>query len=127
MPGVMQALKRNHVSMMYSFSLSYVARTFSQLARCGVKQIGCCYVYDAVDDEGVLVNVGGVHLRVHDKEGNRATATFGGKAPFTEPAVTRESFCDGTVTSALSLAGLQGDADPRMASVVQHIVVATSF
>lgn len=127
MPGVMQALKRNHVSMVYSFSLSYVARTFNQLARYGVKQIGCCYVYDAVDDEGVLVNVGGIHLRVHDKEGKRASATFGGKASFTEPAVTRESFCDGTVTSALSLAGLQGDADPRMASVVQHIVVATSF
>lgn len=127
LPGVVHALKRCGATIVYSFSLSYVSGVFNHLATLGLRQIGCCYVYDAVDEQGVLVNVGGVHLRLCRDNAKQAIATFGQKVSFKEPAVTTASFPHARIFPATSIARLDDEACERLHSVTQHIVIVVSF
>jgi len=51
------------IPICYSFSLSHTHKSFRQLAEWMVPQVGCCYLYDDADCNGVF-NDSGVSMRI---------------------------------------------------------------
>lgn len=88
--GVFNLIKRRRVPIAYSFSLSHVYKMFNKLSMFGVKQIGCCYTYDSIDKNGVLVDIGGISMKQTNNEVAISTVKFGYDDAYEENIVTKK-------------------------------------
>ncbi|KAG0903728.1 hypothetical protein G6F33_012844 [Rhizopus arrhizus] len=119
-PSVYRHITFNRVPIVYSFSLSYLVSTYNQLAMSGACQIGCCYMYDNVDVNGVLIDKGGIVMRM--KSDDTATVTFPPSESFDEPVVNTADFVYSDIQPAINF-GL-GFMDGEL---VTDLIVGVNF
>jgi hypothetical protein len=116
--GVVRTVSRYSIPICYAFSINHVYETYNNLCKLPIKQLGCCFVYDEVDDEGYLVNVGGIKMQLH-KDGIHATVKFPVNDPYTERAIKRSDIDK----NSIMFANLCQDMilEPKLLSVVEKI------
>lgn len=81
------------------FSISHVSKDIIYLARHGIDVVGCGYLYDNIDENGVLVDEAGVLMKcVGD---GKSVVKWGSDTTFEEASITKGLFeLDMTVTPA---------------------------
>lgn len=99
--NIKDVLKQEHIfktiktSVRYcvaSFSISHIVPELSDLALNGVDIIGCGYMYDLADKNGILINEFGVMMRKGKNE--RAVVRWGSDRLYDERAITLNDFKD---------------------------------
>jgi hypothetical protein len=96
-----------------SFSINYVIEVLSEaLQTSQVPIIGCCYLYDAVDETGTLVNKGSISMRLCEDDNSKALVKWG-NSEYIEPALNSDRLSKGG--SFLSIPCLESG------EVVEHI------
>ena len=75
-----------------SFSISHTVSDLRKLALNGIDVIGCGYMYDDIDQKGVLIDESGVCMQVIDN--SRAAVRWGGDKVYEEQAIKLQDFKD---------------------------------
>lgn len=120
-PSVYRHITFNRVPIVYSFSLSYLVSTYNQLAMSGACQIGCCYMYDNVDVNGVLIDKGGIVMRM--KSDDTATVTFPPSESFDEPVVNTADFVYSDIQPGLDVMPWSFVCSADIRDVIKHVYV----
>ena len=72
---VFSFLRDKSIPLCYSFSLSHTYEQFRDLASRGLPQVGCCYLYDRADADGVLFDDSSVSMRLSTNDSSRGVVT----------------------------------------------------
>lgn len=91
-PSLMNVLKTNKATFVYSFSLSYLKDTINILDSLDVTQVGCGFLYDNVESDGSLFQVPGHSIKCKGKDHTRAIVDFYKVQRFEEDVVKRKDF-----------------------------------
>lgn len=72
-PGALTLITRQVGLIVCSFSINFTLGTLRRVVlETGIPVVGCCYAYDSVSKEGVLVNERGITMRLLDDNGDQA-------------------------------------------------------
>jgi hypothetical protein len=124
--GVLDWLISRGVPFVYSFSLSHVLKEFKALGRRNAVQIAAAYVYDDVDESGVLMSIGGIDMRLKLRSTKEAIVKFPLSDEFSETAIRSEHFRGFTVTRVSECIPSFHDCEWNVKRVVKHIRIVVS-
>lgn len=127
-PQVRSFIRNKSIPVCYSFSLSHTHKSFRQLAEWMVPQVGCCYLYDGVDNDGVLFDDSGVSVRVSTSDPLKGLVSMPPDTTYEEYALRSTDL--GPSTSIDLSADCIRDiatAEMRVRNIFSHIYVVTSL
>lgn len=88
--AAMDAVKRYVCGFIFSFSANHTHLSMGTLYSLGYRVYGCGYVYDDVDDNGVLIENYGVSMRTLSKD--EAVVVWGGDTEYREFPIRLKDF-----------------------------------
>lgn len=113
-------------SCVASFSISHVHASMLKLALLNIDAIGCGYMYDSANSEGVLVGEAGVKMSV--TEAGVAKVKWGKDTAYMEPAITKadfkEMFYVKLATDAVPISN--DDKCPLLASISRSLYIVST-
>ncbi|PHH90154.1 hypothetical protein CDD83_4376 [Cordyceps sp. RAO-2017] len=113
-------------AIMCTFSMHFVVNELHYIAsNYGIPVYGCAYVYDGMNNDGILVNEHGVVMRQEDHD--TATVKWGGDKCYSEPMTLRRDYAGiGHVVPGFEITGAP---DRTVASgafdICKHVMVVT--
>jgi hypothetical protein len=97
-----------------------------RLSQFGIRQYGCCYVYDDADANGVVFKVHGYTMYIDKRSGN-GVAVFPPHDRFIEDPITSRDFVNFTVKRGYQISTSFDNATSDTKEVIRHMITLVSI
>ena len=119
--GVIKLLVEKEVPAVHSFTLSQTLDAYKTLRDSGISQTGCCYMYDSVAENGVLVDVDGISMVVTKYSG--AKVTFPDSGMITEYPITTSDVGNTRCTKATAVVECKDLLTDKVSRIIDNLYI----